>query len=184
MKLKDIIMNASVTLGLQDVSMMLEREAPESELLGNTNFNLLFRCANLVAGNIASNYVDTLHTEILDVVDGVLEFSAFTHRPLKIRSVVVNGMPATFELFMNNIRTRSGRATVTYAFVPSFKSVEDDAGVLNVSEHVITFGVLAEFAFVSGMFNEARVFNERFEHALFSKTMRKNSGTLPRSFRG
>ena len=49
-----------------------------------------------------------------------------------------------------------------------------------LSSQGLTYGLLAEYAFLNGMFNEARVWTVRFEQLLFKEVTGAQRVTLPR----
>lgn len=52
-----------------------------------------------------------------------------------------------------------------------------------LSSQGLTYGLLAEYAFLNGMFNEARVWTVRFEQLLFQEITSGRKITLPRGGR-
>ena len=157
MKVKNIIADCAQILGLGDVG----EDSPD--------YSILFRCANLVAANAASSYLECIETKSFHAPTGRIEFSEFNRQVLQIKEVKMNGAVVRHELFMGFIMVPSGTVDVTYSFIPVFEDGEDEAGIVPMSGSAFVYGILAEYAFISGMFNEAKVWNQKFEDIVYGE---------------
>jgi len=61
-----------------------------------------------------------------------------------------------------------------------FKKSSDKIKDIPFSSQGLTYGLLAEYAFLTGMFNEARVWTIKFEQFLFTEIAGKKTIILPR----
>jgi hypothetical protein len=179
MRVKKIIRDAAEILGLTDVAVLVDNGADESELRENSNYRVLLRCLNLVSANISSNYIDCIATQKFEVMNGRIEIKDFKRTFLKVKEVRVGRGQVSHELFIGFIRVPRGSVTVTYACVPEFKTANESARILGLPAGTIVYGLLAEYAFVSGMFNEAKVWNEKFEQLLFGKRNTGRARVMP-----
>jgi hypothetical protein len=153
MKQKNILEGAAEILGLQE-----------------TSFPILRRCANLVLANIATNHRDCLAQQTFNVTDGKIEYKNFNKTFLRVKSVSTG----TYSLFIDFMHVPNGRVEVKYFYIPSFSdNLEESIHIPNLAEKTFVYGVAVEYALISGMFNEAKVWNERFESGLFA-TNEKN----------
>lgn len=177
MKLKNIAAACAEILGLQDVVELIKTEAGAEELKKNNSFNVLHRCANLVLGNIAGNYVECVTRQEFLVLTNRISFDRFEHDLVKILSVKKDGTEVGYELYVDHMRLTNGTVDIEYAYMPHFENAESVVAVKGITEDCLIYGVLAEYAFISGMFNEAKVWNEKFEHFLFSTS--KKSIVMP-----
>jgi len=154
MKLKNLI---------QDAANMLGIDAPQKSPI----FSILFRCANLVVSNVACNYEDCVATQTFDVTDGRIDLSKFKKTFLKVKSCNVN-----YDLYINSLSVPNGMVTVQYAYIPKFTSgnnvITTVAGRL--TESALLYGILAEYASISGLTDEEKRYNEKFEDLLFACT--------------
>ena len=157
MKLEKIIQEAANMLGI---------EAPKK----SANYRFLFRCANLVLSNIACNYRDFVTEEIFDVKNGRIDFSQFTETVLKIKDV-----SAPYELFLNEIVVPNGMVAVKYAYIPVFKKATDRV----FNEAIMLYGIMAEYADISGMGEDAKIYARRFEQLLFSQHCTGKTRRMP-----
>jgi len=153
MKQKNILDSAAEILGLQE-----------------TSFPILRRCANLVLANIAVNHRDCEARQTFNVTDGKIEYKDFNKTFLRVKSVSTG----TYSLFIDFMQVQNGRVEVKYFYVPSFlENLEQSIHIPNLAEQTFVYGVVTEYALISGMFNEAKIWNERFEAGLFG-TNEKN----------
>lgn len=180
MKIKQIISNVATILGYTEVVNLINSNAAEEELVKNTNYSILMRCANLVASNVAGNYIDCTERQSFNTADGKINYSDFNKTFLKVISVTSNGQSAPFELYTYYISVPAGQVEIVYSAIPEFKSGNDDANFLGAhSQGVLTYGILTEYAFISGMFNEGKIWNERFEQLLFTATSKEKTKIMP-----
>lgn len=157
MKLKNVLDGAAEILGLQE-----------------TNFSILRRCANLVLANIATNYRDCEASQIFDVTDGKIEYKAFNKTFLRAKNVRANGADAHYSLFIDFLGVPNGRVEVIYFYVPAYPDdLNYEIFIPNLCEQTFIYGVITEYALISGSVNEALSWNEKFEAGLFG-TSEKN----------
>jgi len=128
---------------------------------------MIKRCANLVLGNIASNHRECVATQTFNVTDGRIEYREFKKNFLKVRSVKIGTRNVSHSLFINFMAVPNGRVTVEYCFIPIFERLSQEIHVPNLSEQCFVYGVLTEYAVISGMFNEAKIWSHKFETELF-----------------
>jgi len=132
----------------------------------STNFSILFRCANLVASNVAVNYKDCITTQTFNVTDKKIDFTEFEKTCLKIKSVKMSGQEIQYDLFMNRLTVPNGKITVEYAYIPKFIDSEEEVAAVmgRIDENVLLYGIVAEYACISGMKFEAKTFTDKFEN--------------------
>ena len=156
MKLKDIIKASAEILNVQDDA-------------------ILKRCANLVLSNIAANYIDCVATQNFDVVDDRIYYDQFDKTFLKIKSINCD-----YSLFIDYIKVPNGQRVVEYCYIPAFENDTDEIVIPGLSESCFVFGVLTEYAIISGMMNEARIWGEKFAAGLFSSNPKNKNIVMPR----
>ena len=126
MTIRTIINNAANILGMNDVVRLMQTTTNETQLKSNQNFNVLFRCFNLMIAQVAS----------------------------------AARIPAV-----------------------EYQTSQTNLTGIPLSSAGLTYGLLSEYAFLNGMFNEARVWSVRFEQLLFQEINGRRSITLPRARR-
>jgi len=155
MKQNEILQTAAEILGLQEAG-----------------YPLLRRCANLVLANIASNYRDCVAKQVFFVTDGKIEYKDFNRTFLRVKNVSAG----TYSLYIDFLQVPNGRVEVEYCFIPKFTDdAEQEIFIPGLSEQIFVYGVITEYALISGMFNEAKIWNEKFEAGLFSTDERNKN---------
>lgn len=188
MTVKDAVELAAVYLQLEDVlstqtfSGTLNANSNPSvtaDALTTRNVNLLIRCTSLVLGRIASDLMPLKKVENLSSSSKQILFSAFTSKVYKIISVKKNGRKVSYQIYPTYIKLAcdDGEFEVEYNFLPSDKTLMTDnidevANLVDV--RTIAYGVASEYAYISGLFEEARMWEEKFKNALDTKTKLKN----------
>jgi len=157
MKLKKILSDASQLLGID-----------ESD---KANQKILFRCANLVMANLASNHFDYIELQNFAVTDGKIKYINFKKTFLKIKSV-----SCPYELFIDYICVPNGHVTVEYACIPEFKSPNS---IVSINQSLLLYGILNEYASISGLVDEAKLYGQKFEQLLFGTKETGKSRRLP-----
>ena len=183
MTLKQIIANAATILGLGDVVDLVRRNRPADELLANTNYSLLLRCMALVCSKIAANQFELVHGQEFNVsVLRRIYLTDLEHNLISIKRVQHNGRDVDFELHLNFIQVPPGRIRLTYTFSPRIKDGSEQ-NPFPLPPEILEYGVLSEYAFINGMFNEAMVWNEKMGELLFSSLHKTGrSIKMPASF--
>ena len=133
-----------------------------SEILNVSDDIILKRCANLVLSNLAANYIDCVAVETFDVHDGKINYTEFDKTFLKVKKCNVD-----YSIFIDYLKVPNGRITVEYCYIPVFENDTDEIVVPGLSEEAFVYGVITEYAIISGMHNEAQIWGEKFESALF-----------------
>lgn len=175
MKLKKIVETCAEVLGLQDVVELINKpETTAEDLKKNSSFSILQRCANLVLGNIAGNYVQCVARQTFVVSVNRINLDRFENDFIKVINVKKEGLEIDYDLFADHLRLQNGTVEIEYAYMPRFENADSQLVINGVSEDCLVYGILAEYAFISGMFNEAKIWNEKFERFLFG-TDKKNT---------
>lgn len=188
MTVKDAVELAAVYLQLEDV---LSTSSFTGTLNANTNpsvtadslttrnINLLIRCTSLVLGQIASDIIPLKTKQTLTSSAGSILLSGLTSKLYKVLSVKRNGRKVAFKVYPTyiDIGERDGEFEVEYNYLPSDKTALtdniDEVGNL-IDARTIAYGVASEYAYISGLFEEAKMWEEKFKNALDTKTKLKN----------
>ena len=188
MIVKDVVELAAVYLQLEDVlattnfTGTLNANTNPSvtvDALTTRNINLLIRCTSLVLGEIASDIMPLKTSESLSSSSGKILLSGLTAKVYKIISVKKDGSKISFKVYPTYIQIYcdDGTFEIEYNYLPSAKTTLTD----NIDEvgnfvdlRTIAYGVASEYAYISGLFEEAKMWEEKFKNALDTKTKLKN----------
>jgi hypothetical protein len=169
MILGEIIKEAANIVGLNNV------------VRDNKNFNILFRCANLVLSNIALNYHDCIAEQKFNVTEHLIEFCQFEKPCFKIKSVKIDGKEIEYGLYMNMITVPNGFVVVEYAYIPRFEGWDDDTVncLGKFDDSILLYGIIAEYASISGLSHEYKVYSEKFEKLLSKSARTGHARVMP-----
>ena len=185
MKVKDIVKNAAVYLGLEKVVSYIENGEYSSDSNALTATDTLTRCANLVINELACTYFPMKKTEQIACEDGKAYYSSFTETPLEIKSVCdENGEKIGFTVYPEYVKTDKSTATVEYEYLPPNYDLNDTVGYKerDVPARVIAYGVAAEYLLTVRAFDESVLFHDRYEKALCKILAPKNATSKGRAF--
>jgi hypothetical protein len=184
MEIVNILKNACVFLQkneLLDVSELggTEQSTPAQQ----KELNILLRCLNLVYNEIASDYIPLLHTEKLIPTNGEIGFSSFSKKLLDIKRVEDKfGIRTNYKLYPDKISTIDGPVTITYSYEPEeltdFTSVMESFSE-KLTERVVAYGVAMEYCFISGLHDDASIWEKRFKDGILVSARKKSEIRLP-----
>ena len=189
MKISEAVQAAAVFLQLDELSAALEKENGTDELSEENaaELDLLVRCCNLVLGELAeSEFVLRAQTEV-NAENGRIERAALDERLNDILSVTAHGRRLPVREYFDCITVPySGKCTVTYTFAPAKVGIGDDSPYAGnkPSARLIAYGIAREYCQISGMTDEAAVWDGRFAAAATEEARGKCEKTvLPRKWR-
>lgn len=189
MKIRDIAELAAVLLQRHDIintnvfMQTEENDLVKNEIDSNRDLRLLIRCVNLVVKEIACDYIPLLHTQKMTAVDGKIPYTQFEKTLLEIKSVKdEGGNSVRYFTLPDCVAVEDGNFEVSYAFIPKDKAFFDDldfAGT-KASDRVFAYGAAAEFCLISGMYDEALMWERRYKDALLVATRKNTEVIMPR----
>lgn len=171
-KMADCLKLCAVLLQSEDVLALLsnEQQSLNAEQLAEAQkqSRLLQRCANLVVSEIAAEYVPLKAEQNFTTEDGNIRYSLFEKKPVNIYSVKKSGFSCRFKLYPSEIITESGSVTVSFSYMPDNAEadgeLEFEEGKIN--SRIIAYGTAAEYCIISGMYEEAVIWDKRYKDSL------------------
>lgn len=132
-------------------------------------FKTLLNCINLTNNLIASEYY--LLKDSSEVYsNGKIPFSSISRTTIsEILKVEAMGQSVSFKAFSNHIETVNGLVKVYYSYLPkqvNYVSDNIDCYPAKLSERIFAYGVISEYCFVMGMYDDASVWDSRFKSSL------------------
>ena len=180
MTVKEVLALAAEHLGRADLAKELgelpQNTAPKGELAS------LLRCYNLVENELAVDYLPLKAEEVLGAEEHSIAWSKFTYAPAGVRAVLSMGRETAFEprkegLFLPNVA--SGKVRVRYCYSPEPKDACDDGEYGGrVTARLISFGVAQEFCLSRGMFEEAKLWDSRYQDAVRAADLPRRALTV------
>ena len=177
MKVKDIILHALRFAGRDDVICAIDEDDFTEEQCEAMKTALL--CFNAVEDELARRYLPLVTTEKFFSENGEIEFTAFSERPLKIKSVKNPVGECGFEVTPHKLKTCAGEVTVEYNFAPQPKEMEDECVYTEAQASIalLAAGTAAEFCLISGDAGAANVWETKYRREIDFFQRKKCSGT-------
>jgi hypothetical protein len=181
MTVKEILMLACEFVGEGEIAQKVKNGETlnESE---QKKYESLLSCFNLVNQEIASDYLPNLTKESVTVFDGKIFFSTLSKNATHIYEVGNRfGMSLPFKNFSNYVEVGGQPKYVVYSFLPD-ELGEDEVFEFygGLSARILAYGIASEFLLVSGLGDEAEVWEERFKESLFVLSRKRGEHRLPK----
>lgn len=134
------------------------------------DIDMLTRLSNLIINETAADYLNLVYTEEFVIKNGSVEFSGFKYKPVYIKSVLrSDGRPMAFKQNPEALSNLSGdKCKVVYSYTPVYAEYGHKAEGLPLflSERHIAYGVAREYSVIFGHYEEAGVWEQKFNNAL------------------
>ena len=186
MTAKQVLLLASAFLNLQQEFEPLIND-PQVQVDERTKleFNNLVQSLNLCYSEIALDYMPLLCSEQVLVENNKIYVMDLAHELKDVHSITSldNNKSFKFVIYPDYIKTNVlGNVNITYSYVPEQISVNDNvnnfAGRLSLK--CLALGVAAEYCFLSGLYDDAKIFDARFKNILKIECRKKSNITLPK----
>ena len=143
----------------------------------------ILMCVNMVNNIIATDYLKLKETITLENVSGKILFSDITNK--KILDIVkicdTFGNSLKYKMDYDGVLTKKGKVVLTYAFFPNTMDINDELDFkIHINERIFTYGVLAEYYFFKGNFDDASIWDIRFKQALQTSIRKQGEIRLPK----
>ena len=180
MKIKSALIDAGVMLGLDEVTAALESEdQPTGDAADE--IKRLVRCANLVIGELAADLMPLKTRETLSFSPSA-EYSAFSKPPTDIYSVKnESGFNVPFREYFDRVEVKTdGKYEVEYSYSPAAVALDGDIPFPALPPFVLAQGIAREYCVISGMTEEASVWDQRFGSSVAARVRPKKDVRIRR----
>jgi hypothetical protein len=184
MEIINILKNACVFLQKDELLETTELGGAESSTTSQQKeLSLLLRCLNLVYNQVATDYIPLIKTERFLPSSGEVLFTSFYKKVLDIRKIVdKDGIKASYKLYPDRISTIDEEISVTYSYEPDeltgLESIMESFSE-KLTERVMAYGVAMEYSFISGLHDDASIWEKRFKDGLLIASRKKSEIRLP-----
>lgn len=186
MLIKNIIRKSAEFLKLNNVIDYLN-DSEESEDVSEIINDFLI-AINMVNTNIASSYMELIETTTLSVNKGMRSgFSDISNLSIiEIKSIKTsNGDSVRFKVYPNGIDIDyMGEVVIEYSYFPPDVNLNGNINhYLKLNELTFALGVVGEYLYLQGAYDDATIWDKRFKQNLFNLIRPKRNIVLPqRSF--
>ncbi len=136
-----------------------------AKLVENGDATLLGQCARRAVDEVAAEYFPLVRTETRVPKNGAIDFGDFTFLPRRIYAVTCRGKAVAYTYTADGLTVSETRLVrVTYAYLPP---VGDEAIVSpSVPLRTLAYGTAAEYCLLSGLYDDAALWDKRFRDSL------------------
>ena len=177
MTVKEILLAAATELNvLDEVEGYLSGTSTE----GEAQANALLRCFNLVENEVALDYLPLLAEDEMETETGTIYYAKLSREAARVVGVWDEwGNAVPFTLFPDYLKTQPNKVRVRYTYLPREKTFKDKSDfTLQASVRLFAYGVAAEYALASGLFEEAAVWDQKYKDAIKAAYCAKPSRRL------
>lgn len=180
MKIKDLIAGACELINRNDICEYLTSGVCSSPESMNKEVNVLLCCFNLIENEIALDYTSLKCVENFESENGVVFYADFLKTPLEILNVYDEfANKVKFKTENEFLKCKPGKVKVEYSYSPTKKSLDGESDFDGkISERIFAYGIACEYSLVSGMYDEASVFDKKYKDALKSAITQKSGKIL------
>lgn len=184
MLVKDIIVTALKLLGKRDEVEYLSSGYAADEVTAKERITDLLDCYNLIADEIACEYFPLEKSEELHSDNGEFYFTSFSESLLEIKKVLSDKTEIPYEFKSTHLKCDKNKIFVTYEYRPKKKTLEENSDNFStkLTDRIIAYGICAEYSLLCGLFEESKMWNERFKEGILSSLRKKNQKVRGRKF--
>lgn len=167
MKIKDAIYNAAVFLQLEDVIGFIENGGEKTDEVTEL-VSQLERLAKLVINEIVCDYCPIKTTEKIVVSGGYFDFSELEKDVLDVYSIKQNGKNISFKQSYSSVALDDGIYDIEYSYIINTGNIDSEVTFSSgrITGRVVGYGIAAEYAIISGLTDEAVLWDKRYKDAL------------------
>lgn len=186
MTVLEVLENASLYLNLKEEFEGIFSGNSGAEVSKETlnQFDKLVSCLNIVANDIAGQYIKLLTKEEVDFVNNSFNIVDLSKKPNNIFAVKdKNGLRKSYKIIDNKIVCdESGKFIIEYSFYPQVFNKNDDLNIFGgkISLKTFALGVASEYCFISGFFDDAKIWEERFINCINSNLRKVGRSHMPK----
>lgn len=176
MTVKEMLGNAARLVGEKDVSDFLSDAVPDDRAYAEESATLLKHCYDVVVDELACEYLPLKKTESFDVSGGKIPFCDFSEKPIAIDCVKDgNGNKLAYSTIIDCLEVNARKVSVTYGFKPKPQDLADEAYYADgiIGEHVLSYGIAAEYCLERGRLSDAEIWNAKYAGALKARLAEK-----------
>lgn len=176
MTVKECVLEAAALVGVYEtVKDYLDEQSEE----GAEDARKLIRCFNHVENELALDYLPLYFEEEVETETGAVYYSELQKAAVRVLAVTdAWGNETAFTLFPEYAKTTAGKIRIRYTYTPEEKLIGDESDfLLYASKRMFGYGMAAEYCLLTGLFEEAAVWDKKYKDAIAaayrSKTCKK-----------
>lgn len=182
MKVKDILINIAKIMELNQLYDYLTNYDAVMDDGVNDCMEKLLLAINMTNSVIASQYIELIDIVYVHVYNGVIEYKDISDKQIiEIKNVTsYSGSPIEYKLCANGICVDDYMVHVEYSYFPAEVNLDDSIDYYTkINSLTFAYGVIAEYLFLKGDFEESNVWDNKFKQSLNSLMRPKRNITTP-----
>lgn len=182
MKVKDILINVAKIMELDQLYDYLTSTDMVASDDVNGCIEKLLLAINMTNSVIASQYVELTDVAYVQVYDGVIDYKNISDKNIiEIKDVTsFNGSPIEYKLCSNGIYVDDYMVNVKFSYFPSDVGLDDNIDYYSKMNSItFAYGVIAEYLFLKGDFEESNIWDNKFKQTLSSIIRPKRNIVTP-----
>lgn len=181
MKVNNIIKKVAKILDLSNVHEFLNGDIESTDSISQDIEKLLLAC-NIVNGIIASQYM-----EVIEVIDKEICYGSITLTDITDKNIIEikeitngNGAPIEYQIISGRIYVDASFVKIKFSYFPKDVGIDDNIDYyLKMDENVFAQGVVSEYLFLKGDFEESYIYDARFKNSISSLLRPKRNIVTP-----
>ena len=186
MTTKQVLSLASMFLGKEELleceyfTKQADYNLTETE---EKELDYLKRCLYLITNEISTDYLSIYAEKTVGFSNGEIALSDIDSSIYEIVKITdVNGKNIRFKIYDNTIYANANKAIIKYTkFAKNVDldgECEDFSG--RIPDRVLAYGVAMEYSFVSSLFDDATIWENRYKNALLVLSNKKQNIIMPK----
>ena len=165
MKVKDVISSALRLIGRAELISALSDGKADDE--GQELIETLLYCFNAVEDELARKYIPLTVREEIISPDTKFFYTTFTHYPVKIKRVTVDGVPVAYEIYTTHMVVAAKKIVVEYEYAPTRKKLDGTSDFHDeVGEYLLALGIASEYSVINGEAEMADMWEKKYRAQL------------------
>ncbi len=183
MTVKEILTMASQFLNIEEeVKNYLQSDSEENV---SATFKVLLNSLNIVNNEIASDYFPLLHCEEIDIQNNKIFYEDLAKEVKDVYSIksLDESSEYRFRCYDEYLKVNAGgRVKIVYSYNPPLLHLTDNAFSFGgkINTRAFALAVASEYCYIKNIFDEAKVWHERFEQSLQNNLSKKGNLILPK----
>ena len=160
MTLGECIIEAAAMLNIENVL--------DPNILTDTD-KLLIKCANYCLDEVVSEYLPLVNEKEVQATNGKIAYSLLDEAVFDIRGVYdYKSSKVRYKLMPSYIEVeKDGKYVVQYCTrLPKLSTNDEVPLQLRLTPRIVAYGIAAEYLLISGFYEEAVTYDQRFKDAL------------------
>jgi len=182
MKVKEILINVTKLMEINNVYDYLTNDNIALDDSIMADIDRLLSAVNMTNSIIASQYIEVNDCVEIQSKNNLIHYADITDKNIiEIKEVTdYNGSPIEYKLCSDGIEVSRSKVNVKFSYFPSMVDIDDDINYYTkINTITFAFGVIAEYLFLKGDFEDSYIWDNKFKQSLSSLVRPKRKIVMP-----